>query len=275
MAVDFSEVLNEVKKGNAEQAIRDADALKKQEIADSKALKSYSDGQKRFEEKFLSGQDKAIEEEKKAKEAFEDAKKKIDMRTKEGKQLKEQHEQTIAQLNQDLVTNQLSLEEDQALAQEQEVQRLEDIKYREEERKKKDEQEQTAAGQLKLRGEELDLIKKDIEERGVSAENVEEYFEDFKDDPYMLYVGKFKEGKQLASIAHKDDTCRIQTVKQDTGSFRLLLEEFYKLTGCPILLNTSLNLAGKPIAGHPNNVYELFKNSTLDCFVIGDDYAVK
>ncbi len=109
----------------------------------------------------------------------------------------------------------------------------------------------------------------------ILAENVEEYFEDFKDDPYMLYVGKFKEGKQLASIAHKDDTCRIQTVKQDTGSFRLLLEEFYKLTGCPILLNTSLNLAGKPIAGHPNNVYELFKNSTLDCFVIGDDYAVK
>ena len=49
MAIDFSEVLAEVKKGNAEQAIRDADALKKQEIADSKALKSYSDGQKKFE----------------------------------------------------------------------------------------------------------------------------------------------------------------------------------------------------------------------------------
>jgi carbamoyltransferase len=109
----------------------------------------------------------------------------------------------------------------------------------------------------------------------ILEEYAHEYFEDLKDDPYMLYVGKFKHEKQLKSITHVDKTCRVQTVKKDSGSFRLLLEEFYKLTGCPILLNTSLNIAGKPIAGYPSDAYELFRSSTLDCFVIGNDYAVK
>jgi carbamoyltransferase len=53
------------------------------------------------------------------------------------------------------------------------------------------------------------------------------------------------------------------------------LKEFNNLTGCPILLNTSLNVAGKPLAGYPENAKDLFYNSELDCLFIGNDYYEK
>jgi carbamoyltransferase len=100
------------------------------------------------------------------------------------------------------------------------------------------------------------------------------YFDLDHNDPYMLYVAQVKDSS-LQAITHIDGTCRVQTVKDENPKFRLLLEEFYKLTGCPILLNTSLNLAGKPIAGFPANAQELFENSALDCLVIGDTITQK
>ena len=60
-----------------------------------------------------------------------------------------------------------------------------------------------------------------------------------------------------------------------THSFRLLLEEFYRLTGSPVLLNTSLNLAGKPIAGDPTDAQELYATSDIDCLVIGSNITTK
>ena len=51
---------------------------------------------------------------------------------------------------------------------------------------------------------------------------------------------------------------------------RLLLEEFYKITGCPVLLNTSLNLAGKPIAGYIQNAIDEFNNTSIDVLVVGN-----
>ena len=98
----------------------------------------------------------------------------------------------------------------------------------------------------------------------------EEYFDLDFENPYMLYVGNSNK-KSLKSITHIDGTCRVQTVKDKNSSFRLLLEEFYKLTGCPVLLNTSLNSAGKPLAGYPENAIELFKNSEIDVLFVGDE----
>ena len=47
---------------------------------------------------------------------------------------------------------------------------------------------------------------------------------------------------------HKDGTSRVQTVgKDDSPGFRALLEEWYRVTDCPMLLNTSLNIRGKPM----------------------------
>jgi carbamoyltransferase len=90
----------------------------------------------------------------------------------------------------------------------------------------------------------------------------------------MLFTSKLK-NNNMECITHVDDTCRIQTVNKNGSSFRLLLEEFYKITGCPVLLNTSLNLAGKPIAGYIDNAKELFYGSNLDCLVIGNDLYEK
>lgn len=103
----------------------------------------------------------------------------------------------------------------------------------------------------------------------VLSEYKSDYFDLDYETPYMLHVTQVK-SNALQAITHVDGTCRVQTVKDENPNFRLLLEEFYKLTDCPVLLNTSLNLAGKPIAAFPDNARELFKNSTLDCVVIGN-----
>lgn len=107
----------------------------------------------------------------------------------------------------------------------------------------------------------------------ILAEYMEDYFYDMPDNPYMLYVGRVKKDK-LDSITHVDGTCRVQTVSEDS-SFKKLLERFRYLTNLPILLNTSLNIAGKPIAGNPNDAIEVFKNSPIDAMVIGNQIMLK
>ena len=92
----------------------------------------------------------------------------------------------------------------------------------------------------------------------------------------MLFVAKVKTDT-LQSITHVDGTCRVQTV--DAGApnkaFRQLLEEFYKLTKCPVLLNTSLNLAGKPLAGTVDDAKKFFYSTPLDYLVIGNEILKK
>jgi carbamoyltransferase len=107
----------------------------------------------------------------------------------------------------------------------------------------------------------------------VLQENKSDYFSG-SDDAYMLFTTK-NNTNSLPSITHVDGTCRVQTVDKTNGYFRLLLEEFFKLTGCPVLLNTSLNLAGKPIAGYPDNALQFFYESEIDCMFIGDDFFIK
>ena len=54
--------------------------------------------------------------------------------------------------------------------------------------------------------------------------------------------------KNIGAITHQDGTCRIQTVNSELHpEVTVLLEEYNNLTGCPILLNTSLNIKGKPM----------------------------
>jgi carbamoyltransferase len=78
----------------------------------------------------------------------------------------------------------------------------------------------------------------------VIKEQAHKYF-DIDDSPYMLYNSKvLVDG--LNSITHVDGTCRHQTVKD--GHFYRLLKRFEEKTGIPVLLNTSLNVGGKPIA---------------------------
>ena len=70
-----------------------------------------------------------------------------------------------------------------------------------------------------------------------------------KSSPYMQFTGVCKKPNEYPAIVHADGTSRVQTVtkEQHSGLYRLLTEWKAK-TGCPMLLNTSLNIKGEPMA---------------------------
>lgn len=66
--------------------------------------------------------------------------------------------------------------------------------------------------------------------------------------PYMQFVAQCKMPNFLPGICHYDNTSRVQTVtKSNNPTFRKLLEAWYEASGCPILMNTSLNVKGEPL----------------------------
>lgn len=84
---------------------------------------------------------------------------------------------------------------------------------------------------------------------------LEEYASEFFDMPiqqsrYMQFVAYCKFPEQFPAIVHKDNTSRVQTVPCDNSGIRKLLEKWYSLTGCPMLLNTSLNIRGFPMVNN-------------------------
>jgi carbamoyltransferase len=80
--------------------------------------------------------------------------------------------------------------------------------------------------------------------------------------PYMSYAVKVK--KFLPGITHVDKSCRIQTLKKEQNkNFYDLIQSFYKLSGAPVLLNTSLNISGKPLIGSFDQAVNMFNNTNL------------
>jgi carbamoyltransferase len=75
-----------------------------------------------------------------------------------------------------------------------------------------------------------------------AGDNFEGHYNNF-----MQYTSKCKHPDLYPAIAHVDGTSRVQTVEADGSGIRRLLERWYEETGCPMLLNTSLNIKGKPI----------------------------
>ena len=87
----------------------------------------------------------------------------------------------------------------------------------------------------------------------------------------MLYNTKVK-SDLIPSVTHVDKTCRPQTLNANQNYyFYSLLDEFEKLTGLPLLLNTSLNEAGYPIVGNTAHAKNILKNTQLDHLCIGDE----
>ena len=87
----------------------------------------------------------------------------------------------------------------------------------------------------------------------ILEEHVNNYFDmphGWKDSRYMQVVARCKHPDLYPAIIHKDGTSRVQTVPADGSAFRLLLEAWYDRTGCPMLLNTSLNIKGRPIVNN-------------------------
>ncbi|HWY37079.1 MAG TPA: carbamoyltransferase C-terminal domain-containing protein, partial [Bacteroidia bacterium] len=107
----------------------------------------------------------------------------------------------------------------------------------------------------------------------VLEEKAIEYFEDYHPTPYMERVLTIKENKrtQLKAVNHIDNTGRLQTVtKENNAHFYHLINEFYKLTDIPVLLNTSFNIMGKPIVNSVNDMAAVFATSGIDTLVIND-----
>ena len=69
----------------------------------------------------------------------------------------------------------------------------------------------------------------------------------FNTSPYMQVTAPCKRPDDFPAIVHADGTSRVQTVPNDGSGIRRLLEAWYELTGCPMLLNTSLNIRGEPM----------------------------
>jgi len=85
----------------------------------------------------------------------------------------------------------------------------------------------------------------------ILEECVNDYFEmpkGYTNSPYMQVVARCRHPDHFPAIIHVDKTSRVQTVSKDCGSgIRQLLERWYVETGCPMLLNTSLNIRGEPM----------------------------
>jgi carbamoyltransferase len=84
----------------------------------------------------------------------------------------------------------------------------------------------------------------------ILEEHVDMYFDmprGFSDSRYMQVIARCRHPHIFPAIVHYDHTSRVQTVPRDGSGIRRLLEAWYARTGCPMLLNTSLNIRGEPM----------------------------
>ena len=120
-----------------------------------------------------------------------------------------------------------------------------------------------------------DIINQTIKKRedfrpfapAVLEEYYKEYFDTNSPSPYMSRICKVKSNK-VPGITHVDGTARIQTVNKNFNEkFYNLINEFYKITGIPMLLNTSFNCQ-EPIVETPEDAIKTFNKTNLDLLVI-------
>jgi len=106
----------------------------------------------------------------------------------------------------------------------------------------------------------------------VLKERASEYFTLDVESPFMLLAPYVKPGKAevVPAITHVDNTARVQTVERSVNErYYDLIKAFEKLTGIPILLNTSFNVAGEPIVETPEDAVRCFLSTDID--ILGID----
>ena len=87
----------------------------------------------------------------------------------------------------------------------------------------------------------------------------------------MLLVAPGKEPKKIPAVTHVDGTGRLQTVSKKTNLLYYdLINEFYKITGVPVIINTSMNVMGEPIVNTPKEAYQMIKKTDMDYLVLGN-----
>lgn len=105
----------------------------------------------------------------------------------------------------------------------------------------------------------------------VLADKASEWFEIDCDSPYMLLVAQVREGKRtIPSVTHVDNSARLQTVtREGSPLYYDLIREFEKITGVPVIINTSFNVRGEPIVCTPHDAYLCFMRTNMDYLVLG------
>jgi carbamoyltransferase len=131
----------------------------------------------------------------------------------------------------------------------------------------------------------------------VLADSAGEYFDIDRPSPYMLIVApvaakhrlpeqderhlfgmeKLKVSRSdIPAVTHVDCSARVQTVQRDVNErFHDLIEAFGRLTGCPMLINTSFNVRGEPIVCTPDDAYRCFMRTNIDVLVVGNHILFK
>jgi len=126
----------------------------------------------------------------------------------------------------------------------------------------------------------------------VMEEKVSEYFDIDRPSPYMLLVARVQEARcfpqpsedgldmmarlkhkrsDIPAVTHLDYSARIQTVNQeDKPDYHAVIEEFEKLTGCAVIVNTSFNVRGEPIICDYEDAYRCFMRTEMDVLVLED-----
>jgi len=91
-----------------------------------------------------------------------------------------------------------------------------------------------------------------------------------KKSPFMLFNYEVRKDNliKIPAVTHIDNTARVQTVDQECKPLRTVLEEFNKITGVPILLNTSFNGPGEPIVEFIENAIDMVTNNEIDYILI-------
>jgi carbamoyltransferase len=111
----------------------------------------------------------------------------------------------------------------------------------------------------------------------VLREYVNEYFETDSDVPFMSQVFQVKEDKRsvIPAVTHVDGSGRLQTVaRQQNPLYYDLIEEFRKITGVPIVLNTSFN-ENEPIVNTPQEALDCFLRTKMDVLVLNNVIVVR
>ena len=125
----------------------------------------------------------------------------------------------------------------------------------------------------------------------VLREHVHEWFDLDTDSPYMLLVAEVLPSRRvpvsedasalwgieqlnvprstIPAVTHVDYSARVQTVRRDTNPmYHDIIDAFYHLTGCPVIVNTSFNVRGEPIVGSPEDAFRCFMRTDMDALVL-------
>jgi carbamoyltransferase len=105
----------------------------------------------------------------------------------------------------------------------------------------------------------------------ILEEYTSEYFDIDVPSPYMLLVATVKKPDLIPAVTHVDGTGRVQTVSKKVNPLYYdLIDEFFKITGIPVVVNTSMNVRGEPIVNTPEQAYDMILKTDIDYLVMGD-----